>query len=1114
MFYFLVTMVTNGRNIHIDQKGQDVPGCGSEDKPCLTLAQALHDAKSNDVLQISNKLPVETCFHDYQITKNLTIRGPTHAKSKTATIDCHGKSFRKPLFSVLSTSLSNVYFMLEDVQIRDLKSVAVFINSAVALIKHCQFIDIQHVFTVQDTLKIGNTARLEIRHSLFRNYSKAVSVLDAENISVIIQSSQLLGMITATRGTTIGIYEHSSRKTHRTSFRISVQHTIFARHTQAIYIENLLAKVGIIEISDTVFRHNIIGVLFRILMSQQPKVHASSHTYNIFMSIKHSIFFRNHARELIIAVKGDKKKRNFSCRVNVYNTTFDTLHSQGNSLNRIHTSAEGIENRISFVQCSFKFHEMLSTRRSELSMRYPGTFILSKGNFLLQHCSIYDNSSRIFKAILVLELNGNLQLRNVSIAGQAPLLNMNGKRVQLTNVTLHSLRVDDHAMDFMFVGTGRLTAENLLFRCPEGSTILVFSGKHDGGGYTNLLYYCRKCPPTTYTLLSGREMLNGDQNNTYNPNCNKCPYGATCKDQAVANPNYWGFRDTDKLHFKRCPNGYCLREGNSRVGACAKGRQGTLCGQCISGYSENLINSHCTLDVECNNSWISIVAFLFAVAYVLTFLYLQDILRVILRVLSPFRYLTEKSELKDSTVNGTENISLLLSLAKVVLYFYQLQFFIDIRGVPELDKTKYRLKQIISDASVFQPSAHLISGCPMKSLTPVTKKLFKSLFTIYLYLILSFIYIVVSAKARLTKTRVSQDFIARLYRGSVVLILLNFVALAKTSMTLLQCVHLIDQSVLFIDGHITCYQSWQYLVMAYILLFIVPVFPVLFIGVSRLHRKQISANQLVIGLAFPAYFFFCLAFYRNCSTSAPETANAVSYPEEPGATLRGTSPETTNHEYIQPNIDTLSSYTEFSDLVFSADDDLGAVESNADNADHASAADAVLHVLTKPYQKQDLTGPIYWESVLLVRRFLIIVFSAVIENLVVRLYAMLVFLSFTLIHHLYVQPFRYRCINRLETLSLIVLQILCAINLFFAHYIMDGEQPSEVNHSIAVVFDWILLVIAVAIPACLALAVVLALLSRVIHGLFNIGKAAINIPRRKWSSSQQESLMVLHPDQT
>lgn len=90
-----------------------------------------------------------------------------------------------------------------------------------------------------------------------------------------------------------------------------------------------------------------------------------------------------------------------------------------------------------------------------------------------------------------------------------------------------------------------------------------------------------------------------------------------------------------------------------------------------------------------------------------------------------------------------------------------------------------------------------------------------------------------------------------LCHGMFLALLITYQGHVVETGALLKCVSFGDQSVLFIDGSITCTQPWQYFVYLYLGLWLAPFFLILICGAPLLIGEQISETRFVLLCLFP-----------------------------------------------------------------------------------------------------------------------------------------------------------------------------------------------------------------------------------------------------------------------
>lgn len=94
-------------------------------------------------------------------------------------------------------------------------------------------------------------------------------------------------------------------------------------------------------------------------------------------------------------------------------------------------------------------------------------------------------------------------------------------------------------------------------------------------------------------------------------------------------------------------------------------------------------------------------------------------------------------------------------------------------------------------------------------------------------------------------------FIDRLFVSYIRLLLLVYKNLALFSIVMINCVSMKDVKVLFIQGTLQCYHKWQYSLMVFLFLWVIP-FPIaLWQSYSMFTKKQITRSKFLLCLTIP-----------------------------------------------------------------------------------------------------------------------------------------------------------------------------------------------------------------------------------------------------------------------
>ena len=243
-------------------------------------------------------------------------------------------------------------------------------------------------------------------------------------------------------------------------------------------------------------------------------------------------------------------------------------------------------------------------------------------------------------------------------------------------------------------------------------------------------------------------------------------------------------------------------------------------------------------------------------------------------------------------------------------------------------------------------------GCPFPGLTVVTKELFKCMKFLGTLLSIGLIYVLHRATSRSLHTAPPS---IKLYLAvALETLLLGYERLADTSLKLMHCVSIDKDWRLFVDGTIQCWQWWQFLLIAFIMSFIIPLVLVLFWGSLRLSKDKVTAKEFLIACVFPLP---CLLFWLF-------------------------------REYRKKDDQQLCN--------------VGCVD------DHD--AEEIKQVLHGPFRagSSEDHGTLYWESVLTGRRLILLVIHTFATEPTIRFVCLSCACVMILVHHLTVRPFRER----------------------------------------------------------------------------------------------------------
>ncbi len=634
-----------------------------------------------------------------------------------------------------------------------------------------------------------------------------------------------------------------------------------------------------------------------------------------------------------------------------------------------------------------------------------------------------------------------------------------------------------------FYGTG-LIIKNLKILCPQGYKVNS-QRECTNTKKTYICYYinvqCEQCPTKTYTLERGKFIFNKSNN----IQCQKCPRGGDCNSGLVrAKPNFWGYKTKMKIIFVQCPPGYCC---DSEVGitydSCHGNRSGTLCGQCPEGMSENLFSTpQCVSNKECSLNYFFILGTIaMLVLYLVFFLYRKELVSILETSLFSKRLsfsINSRSEQRNNSTT-TGNTSSTSGMIKIFFYYYQVcNLLRSSVGSPKKGQFMYDFENVISRVMnmilVNLPSFN----CPLRDLRAVPKVVILHSVGYCLLVLLCLLYMINklflilrrlgngddrrTALRFITTTRSGErsgnsksSFPQRVASAFSCISLLMYASSAQLCLSLLHCVPIGDNQVLFLDGNIKCYQTFQYFLLAYMISSILPFCLVPVLGSYLLKFGRIGVKQFCVACIFPLPFccFWLYLLLTDCRCGNQGTYNTI---EESDNAVG--SQQSNNETQI-----------------------LGSEENENTSQ---STESAILKVLLGPFRPQQAfmcfpCSHIPWEGFLTFRRLVLIIVLTFVYDIQLKLFLALTLCVAILILHMLVNPFQRKRDNVLESFSLGTHVILCGLTLIKALYYGEDYSFSE-SFPVLNVIENILIV------APLSIIVILVILSIAIKLVFGL----------------------------
>ncbi|XP_057311063.1 uncharacterized protein LOC130648940 [Hydractinia symbiolongicarpus] len=582
----------------------------------------------------------------------------------------------------------------------------------------------------------------------------------------------------------------------------------------------------------------------------------------------------------------------------------------------------------------------------------------------------------------------------------------------------------------------RSASDFFKFKCPENhNAVAIFVKDKEENWISNLR--CVRCRKDTYSINNGSIEIKYKHENltalNLNAKCQRCPSGAICDNGVVSRGNFWGYLSSDKsdIIFIPCPSSYCCSSYGTKCtsyNTCNINRYGVLCGSCKSGSRVNYFDGRCITKRSCWKHLFWVLYLLYIIIYSVLFLYYKDIFLFVLKYIRGVKSkpdttgdlmqpliensegcVSQKDEENDNINHSTNVLSLrprysnmsrnIAGVTTIVFFFYQIERLLRIK---QHDQRKSDIlsefRKAITSALNFEfISTKFLNICARENLTTIGKEFIQTAaFPTAITLLFTLHFC--SKRCFFMWTRHEPYFQIKIRSCLIQLALLGYTGISSFCIKMMNCVNINDTHYLYIQGDVVCYSWWQYLIMVFFCIWIVPFPFTTYMSVKMLEKGKVSVTQFYICFSFPPY---------------------------------------ASYQYI------LKRKTGF---------DFDATEI----PDNKKEKDSILELFTKPYRKSTSEeSVINWEVVVLIRRLILSALCICIINPVFRMLTTFPTLLVFLLHHWYKSPFHSNALNRMETLSLSILLLLNIFDLIWALDYMHDLSRLPGFDLINLVFIWV-----------------------------------------------------------
>ena len=1089
------TLVAVSFTIHVSISGQDIESCGNIFVPCLSVKYAVMErSKVADAIIIhgthANKTAV---FHESHMELNRTIK--LIGDYGTPVIMAKNGS----LFTIFSSESHNIEVTLINITFRgrpkqnknDDKTVFVYLQDAALKVVKCLFVSVPKPIHI----RCDTACNFTIYHSKILNPNLGIHIEGKGRILTTVIRTDFIGN-TGRRGCfeKALVYGRYFRTRYISEiFKLKIHGCKFSYFVASVVVY-AQAKTCKLSIENSTFRNNINYLLnerFAPSVTVTYHTHAlkpPSYTYLEFLT--DSCLFLNNSGAEGSGILLNMNYKKFDGVIK--NCTF--LDNYASTVGgAVSFSRNGVEESKLFIEHSYFKNNTVDDHGNKVcQFRYWRTegsggalsFVASfndMDNDLFNHITV---ASSTFIANSAITVGGTIyaflayvRLENVTII---PLIRNAFRMTEGTALSvtggciLHGVKVELNEGYPTQKYAVRLDGRSLMdketsFTCPVG-TVIQLAANCDDVYHQFFSLSCVSCDIDRYNL-NGSSFSNFSIDH---PFCRKCPRGAICKHGRLKPlDNYWGYVDnqTGNLSFVLLPNGYgCSKHQCKRYDSCAENRQGTLCSSCMKGFSESMFSPECIKNAKCNTTSFFTLAAILAIIYLMFFIYKKNILRFLktkllsfMREESPYsvnddRYVRFVDEIVTDTQrdnSGTNNnmpgqqTDTLGGLVKIVFYFYQIEALLDVYGGKIEHDTVKGIKSLVQNVFNFNfLEGSGTSSCAVIDASPVAKVMIRGIFVaavLVAFFLLYIFYRIWGKKEQPCYSSNKHGFGDRVLAALFEVFLLSYTIITKIISSMLNCKAIGDKRVLYLQGDIQCYQTWQYGFIAAGLAWAIPFCLYVNLLPNLIREKHIGTKGLLFGCICPipliAYFLLKKTLIGFL----------------PGNRDQAASPMEHQGEYdIGPRLEACGH------------------ERNSVDENYTGMVATVQQILCGPFNDNVNTSKyLSWDGVYIFRRLFIVSVFVFVDDPMYKLYAIMTGQILILLHHAHVRPYKDNFLNYLESGSLVFLVLINAMNLLAVFDFDHGV--SEVGDKLVLLklFAWIETVLHILAPTLITASLVI-----------------------------------------
>ena len=531
--------------------------------------------------------------------------------------------------------------------------------------------------------------------------------------------------------------------------------------------------------------------------------------------------------------------------------------------------------------------------------------------------------------------------------------------------------------------------------------------------------------------LTFYEQKLGPLEEIYIPSCLPCPLGAKCESTIETLPNYWGYENSNKsVSIFRCPDYYCCQGNDTcgRINSCNTGRTGTLCGTCEHNLTETIFTPKCVPIESCRSILVMTLFISAALVYAVVLMSFSIITNKLKYFLKKVKVkCTKKQTFSEDQMTDESGFKYMQ-----ILFYYVQDAKLFTVYLPEMD---VKSENFVVKVLEFSPKILEATELCFKFSSAIIKVTVQLSFGFLVMFFLYLVYVIqLLASHFIQRQMFWNELKVRLVQAYLLTILLSYQKIAIGAFTLVQCVHIQDLTVLFIQANVECYTWWQLGILVYICISVVPIFFVLAHLPFCVKEKKMSAKVFILACLFPLPvvigYHVLKIWNRRCSKRRNFVGNIVELPMKGtvdldlDAGIREISEDTKRTKKREINIP----------------EDF--VENRTNDAYFYD--EIIVECLMKHYKCLSMFGVRFtWLGVHKIYRVILVACKTFISEPVTRLYVMSMLVISMTAANAISKPYKDQRVNTTAILSYIANLCIAGLNLVKAHLVTFGCDTSS-----------------------------------------------------------------------